>query len=163
MPTGRKPVPAEVRRQRGQAGRPLPVIIGGRVAPPMPGYLTPMMQTCWKLLVKYLMEADAMDAADAGVLEAASVMWGRARQARKEMVGQPIVIVSKQGPVANRALEVERQSWKEFRALAESLPLSPWGRARLGLKGKPPADQVNRDIGLSPRQRVQLHAVANDE
>jgi phage terminase small subunit len=70
------------------------------------------------------------------------------------MKGQPLIIQTPQGDVPNRLLQIERESWREFRALAESLPLSPWGRARLGLKAKLPKDQVEMDIGLPPRLRV---------
>jgi P27 family predicted phage terminase small subunit len=154
MVAGRKPVTAEVRRRRGEPGRPLPVVVGGRTAPKRPPHLTPDMRAAWRFIVTDLMAADAIDHADAGVLEAAAVFWGRARQARSAMQGQDLIVESSQGEVPNRLLDIERQSWKEFRALAESLPLSPWGRARLGLKARPAADQVEQDIGLPPRLRV---------
>lgn len=153
MPTGRKPVPAETRRQRGEQSRPLPVVIGGRVAPAMPHGLDKYMKTCWRAIVTDLVKADAIDHADAGIIEAAAVAWARAREARDAMNGQPLIIATPQGQVPNRLLDIERASWKEFRALAESLPLSPWGRARLGLRSAAPADQVDHDIGLPPRLR----------
>ncbi|HSW43112.1 MAG TPA: P27 family phage terminase small subunit, partial [Patescibacteria group bacterium] len=153
-PAGRKPVPAETRRRRGEPGRPLPVVIGGRVAPPMPRGLDGRMRTCWRAIVTDLVRADAIDHADAGVIEAAAVAWARARQARAAMINQPLLIQTPQGQVPNRLLDIERASWKEFRALAEALPLSPWGRARLGLKGAVSGDQVIADIGLPPRLRA---------
>lgn len=154
MVAGRKPVTAEVRRQRGERSRPLPVVIGGRIAPKQPPHLTSEMRAAWKFIVTDLVAADAIDHADAGVIEAAAVFWGRARQARAAMKKQPLIVETPQGQVPNRLLDIERAAWKEFRALAESLPLSPWGRARLGLKSRPPADQVEQDIGLPPRLRV---------
>ena len=154
MPRGRKPVPSEVRRQRGQRSRPLPVVIGGRTAPPMPHGLDERMKVCWRAIVTDLVRADAIDHADAGIIEAAAVAWARAREARAAMIGQPLIITTPQGQVPNRLLDIERASWKEFRALAESLPLSPWGRARLGLKGAASGDQVEADIGLPPRLRA---------
>lgn len=158
MPAGRKPVPAETRRARGERGRPLPVVIGGRIAPDMPHGLNDRMKVCWRAIVTDLVRADAIDHADAGIIEAAAVAWARAREARAAMNGQPLIIATPQGQVPNRLLDMERASWKEFRALAESLPLSPWGRARLGLKSNAPADQVEHDIGLPPR----LRAVGDD-
>jgi len=104
--------------------------------------------------VRDLTSADAIDRADAGVLEAAAVAWARAREARVHVNREGLVEGSSQGRVENRYLAIERASWKEFRALAESLPLSPWGRARLGMKTQAPADQVEREIGLPPRLRV---------
>lgn len=154
MPAGRKPVPAETRKARGERGRPLPVVIGGRTAPPMPHGLDARMKTCWRAIVGDLSRGDALDHADGGVIEAAAVAWARARQARAAMIGQPLIIQTPQGQVPNRLLDIERASWKEFRALAESLPLSPWGRARLGLRGAAQVDQVERDIGLPPRLRA---------
>jgi P27 family predicted phage terminase small subunit len=153
-PAGRKPVPAETRRKRGETDRPLPVVVGGRKAPPMPAGLDSRMQTCWRVIVADLAAGDAIDHADAGVIEATCVMWARARQARAAMKGQPMLIETPQGQVPNRLLDIERAAWKEFRALAESLPLSPWGRARLGLKSAAPSNQVEKDIGLPPRSRV---------
>ncbi len=154
MPAGRKPVPAETRKARGERGRPLPVVIGGRRAPAMPHGLNARMKVCWTAIVTDLSRADAIDHADAGIIEAAAVAWARAREARAAMNGQPLIIATPQGQVPNRLLDMERASWKEFRALAESLPLSPWGRARLGLKSGAPADQVEHDIGLPPRLRA---------
>lgn len=158
MAPGRKPVTAEERRARGEPGRPLPVVIGGRRAPATPPDLSPAMTEAWDFIVADLVAAGSIDHADAGVLEAAAVFWGRARQARHAMLHRALTIRTPQGPVPNRLLDIERSSWKEFRALAESLPLSPWGRARLGLKAKPAGDQVEQDIGLPPR----LRAVGND-
>lgn len=120
----------------------------------MPDGLNAGMTACWNYIVTDLVRADAIDHADAGIIEAAAVAWARAREARAEMEGKPLIISTPQGQVPNRLLEMERQSWKEFRALAESLPLSPWGRARLGLKNAAPADQVEADIGLPPRLRA---------
>jgi P27 family predicted phage terminase small subunit len=120
----------------------------------MPHGLDDRMKTCWRAIVTDLVKADAIDHADAGIIEAAAVAWARARQARAAMQGQPLIIATPQGQIPNRLLDLERQSWKEFRALAESLPLSPWGRARLGLKGRPSGDQVEQDIGLPPRLRA---------
>jgi P27 family predicted phage terminase small subunit len=154
MPTGRPPIPAETRRMRGERSRPLPVVIGGRITPAMPHGLDERMKVCWRTIVADLSKADAIDHADAGVIEATAVAWARARQARAAMMGQPLVVKGPHGEIANRLLDIERQSWKEFRALAETLPLSPWGRARLGLKGAATGDQVEADIGLPPRLRA---------
>jgi len=151
---GRKPVPAETRRNRGQRDRPLPVVIGGRRTPLMPHGLNGREQTCWRYIVTDLELADAIDHADAGIIEAAAVAWARAREARVHIHAEGLVEESSQGRVENRYLAIERASWKEFRALAESLPLSPWGRARLGLKSAAPSDQVSQDIGLPPRLRA---------
>jgi Phage terminase, small subunit len=152
-------VSAETRKARGERGRPLPVVIGGRIAPEMPRGLNERMKTCWRAIVTDLLKADAIDHADAGIIEAAAVAWARAREARAAMNGQPLIIATPQGQVPNRLLDMERASWKEFRALAESLPLSPWGRARLGLRGAPSGEQVHPALGLPPR----LRAVGNED
>lgn len=160
MPLGRPPVPAEVRAQRGEKDRALPVVIGGRVAPEMPPFMDAEMKRCWNTIVDDLVSADVIDHADAGVIESAAIFWARARAARRDMRGQPLLILTPQGQVPNRLLDIERNSWQHFRALAESLPISPWGRARLGLKSKGAVGKDSTDdIGLPPR----LRAVANDE
>lgn len=120
----------------------------------MPHDLDERMKTCWRTIVTDLTAGDALDHADAGVIEAAAVAWARAREARAAMRGKDLVVESPHGSKANPLLEIERQSWTAFRALAESLPLSPWGRARLGLKSSAPADQIEQDIGLPPRLRA---------
>lgn len=137
----------------------MPVVVGGRSAPPMPVGLNGREQTCWRFIVADLTAGDSIDHADAGIIEAATVAWARAREARVKVHAEGLVEETPQGRVENRYLTIERASWKEFRALAESLPLSPWGRARLGLKRVAPADQVEHDIGLPPR----LRAVGNGD
>lgn len=162
MPPGRKPLAAETRRDRGERARDMPVVVGGRYAPPVPPDLSEDQRECWDYIVADLTAADAIDHADAGVIEAAAVFWGRAREARREFNAAlsakkkpSMLIYTPQGQVPNRLLDVERTSWKEFRGLAESLPLSPWGRARLGLRGRPTSgSEVDREIGLPPRLRA---------
>jgi P27 family predicted phage terminase small subunit len=154
MVSGRKPVPAEVRSRRGDVEQRLPVVVGGREAPPMPRGLNPRQQTCWNYIIADLLRAEMVDHADAGIIEAAAVAWARAREARVHVNREGLVESTPQGRVENRYLAIERASWKEFRALAESLPLSPWGRSRLGLKNATTGDQVEADIGLPPRLRA---------
>jgi len=120
----------------------------------MPIGLNERQKTCWRFIVTDLVTADAIDHADAGIIEAAAVAWGRAREARVHVNSEGLVEETPQGRVENRYLSIERASWKEFRALAESLPLSPWGRARLGLKKVALTDQVNPSLGLPPRLRA---------
>ena len=159
MPTGRKPIPAESRAQRGDPVRPLPVVIGGKGRPDKPSHLSGEMGKAWDFIVDALVKADVIGTVDAGVLEAAATFWGRAQQARKELaaemkISKSLMEITPQGRVPNRLLDIERNSWKEFRALAESLPLSPWGRARLGLKSKTAGLGSEADIGLPPRLRA---------
>lgn len=154
MVDGRKPTPTEQRLRRGETVAHTPVVIGGRVAPDRPPYFNMDQIRMWESLVTDLMEADVIDKTDAGVIEAAVVFWSRARESRKAMRGQPLLIMTPQGQVPNRLLEIERNSWREFRGLAESLPLSPYGRARLGLKSKNAGKGSESDIGLPPRLRA---------
>jgi len=155
MPPGRKPVPVETRQRRGEHIRRTPTVVR-RASPSMPPSFEPDMASCWRTIVKDLSEADAIDHADAGVIEAAAVFWGRARQARSAMMedGQDLLVQTPQGVIPNRLLQLERESWREFRALAETLPLSPWGRARLGLRSNGPRADITDDIGRPPRLSV---------
>jgi phage terminase small subunit len=118
------------------------------------------MAKAWDFIVDAMVAADVIDLVDAGVLEAAATFWGRAQQARRELAvemrtSKSLLEQTPQGRIPNRLLTVERDSWREFRALAESLPLSPWGRARLGLKSKTAGAGSEVEIGLPPRL---LHA-----
>lgn len=163
MPGGRKARAAEDREQHGNHARPMPVVVGGREVPEIPPYLTPNMTDAWNYIVNDMGRADMLDHADAGVIEAAAVLWGTARDARmrrlaevEESSGRKDGLTEKtpQGRVENRLLAIERNSWKEFRALADNLPLSPWGRARLGLKRKAVGPSIEDDIGPPPRLKV---------
>jgi len=123
----------------------------------MPVGLNGREQTCWRFIVSDLVKVDAIDHADAGIIEAAAVQWALAREARVIRHRDGLFDDSRQGKVVGRALTIELLAWKEFRALAESLPLSPWGRARLGLKGRP--SDGPEEIGIPPR----LRAVGDDD
>lgn len=153
MVAGRKPTPAETRSARGESSRPLPVVVGGRVAPAMPVGLNGREQTCWRVIVTDLVKAAAIDHADAGIIEAAAVAWALAREARVIRHREGLFEESRQGRVVNRAVTIEQTAWKEFRALAETLPLSPWGRARLGLKG---TISTASDPDLGPPRRLRV-------
>lgn len=121
------------------------------------------MRKAWDTIVDDMMRCEVLDHADAGVIEAAAVFWGRARQARSAMMGEDLLIKTPQGVVPNRLLQLERESWREFRALAESLPLSPWGRTRLGLASKGPSGAIEADIGAAPRRRPFLVEPDSDD
>lgn len=149
---GRKPVTPETRRARGEVirGKDQPIIIGGREVPPMPVGLTPRMQTVWKQVVRDLAGAGVLDRADWAIVEAFATAVGRAREARALLAKSPtgLLTTNSQGVVAHPALAIEERSWKEVRQLAEQLPLSPWGRARLNLHGTAPAGRsIEDDLG----------------
>ena len=132
MPVGRKAKNAEQAAREGDVGRPMPVVVGGREVPEEPPHLTPNMKECWHAIINDMAHADLLDHADAGVIEAAAVLWGTARDARmrrlievEESNGRKDGLTEKtpQGRVENRLLAIERNSWKEFRALADNLHL----------------------------------------
>lgn len=164
MPGGRKAAPAEGRERHGGTGRPMPVVVGGREVPETPPHLTPNMLECWNYIIADMSRADMLDHADAGVIEAAAVLWGTARDARMTRLVEVedsrgkkngLTESTPQGRVENRLLAIERNSWKEFRALADNLPLSPWGRSRLGLRGKKIVGaSIEDEIGPPPRIRI---------
>jgi P27 family predicted phage terminase small subunit len=149
---GRKPTPPELRRQRGEThrARDIPILIAGRSIPRMPPGLNPRMQTVWRMVVRDLAAAQVLDRADWPVVEAFCVSVARAREARALLARSPagLLTVNSQGVVAHPALAIEERAWKEVRQLAEQLPLSPLGRARLGLHGgSDPADTLEHDLG----------------
>ncbi len=163
MVAGRKAKPAEERVRRGDNASPMPIIVGGREIPPKPPFLTPNMSEAWDYLVNDLAGADMLDHADGAILEAAAVLWGTARDARFRRLAEVaasegamdgLTERSPQGRIENKLLVIERNTWREFRNLADNLPLSPWGRARLGLKGKVRGASIEDDIGPPPRMRI---------
>lgn len=157
--TGRKPKPLETRRREGNPGhRPLtqPVLVGGRVTPMQPRGLTPTQVVAWRTIVADLEASGILDHADAGLIEAAAVFWGRARQARATVNREGLIAKSVRGYTAHPLLAVERESWGQFRMLAEQLGLGPVARARLSLggKGKSMEDEIEDAIGQPARLRV---------
>ncbi len=160
---GRKPVPTEVRLKRGETPEAPPIVVGGRIAPRMPLGLNAYQKTAWRTVVADLSKANLLDHADAAVIEAFAVFWGRARQARAMVNREGLLSKSAHGG-AHAAVGIEERSFREVRQLADQLPLSPWGRARLGLHlGITPSvgvgadEDLARELGPSPRQ---LHLVA---
>lgn len=156
---GRKPAPLEQRRIEGnprQHALPDPVLIGGRGVPATPQGLTPAMRAVWRLMIRDLAESGVLDRADAGMVEAAAVFLGRAREARKLLNTEGILAVNSQGRVAHPAIAIERGSWTEFRQIAEHMGLSPAARARLGLSGhkETMTGELERQIGRAPRLRA---------
>lgn len=164
---GRKPVSTEVRIRRGETPKRPPLVVGGREAPPMPHGLNGRAQTAWRQIIKDLSAAKLLDRSDAIVIESLCVAVGRAREARAIVNRDGLWHVNSQGRVAHPMIAIELSQWREARQLADRLPLSPWGRARLGLAlGTQPAAagagaeaDLERELGPSPRQ---LHLVAND-
>ena len=158
MVAGRKPVPAEERRRRGEASAPPPTVIGGRAEPDMPRGLSERSKRAWRQIVRDLAAANILDRADAFVIEALAIHVGRAREARAIIAREGLLSKTAHGG-AHAAVGIEERAWREVRQLADQLPMSPWGRARLGLNlargGGEGADaEMEREIGPAPRLRV---------
>jgi P27 family predicted phage terminase small subunit len=158
MPTGRKPVPTEERRRRGEKPIAPPVVVGGRGSPDMPPGLSERSKSAWRQIVRDLASAGILDRADAFVIEALAVHVGRARDARAIIAKEGLLSKTAHGG-AHAAVGIEERALREVRQLCDQLPLSPWGRARLGLTlarggGEGADDEMEREIGLAPRLRV---------
>jgi P27 family predicted phage terminase small subunit len=121
-----------------------------------PTGLTQMQKTAWRTIVADLETGGILDHADAGLIEAAAVFWGRAREARATVNKEGLIARSVRGYTAHPLLAVERESWAQFRMIAEQLGLGPVARARLGLagKGKSMEEEIQNNIGPSARLRV---------
>lgn len=147
---GRKPTTPEARRARGEirAGRDVPLVVAGRELPRMPAGLTEGMKTIWRAVVRDLDGAGVLDRADWAIVEAFVIAVARAREARALLALSPtgLLTTNSQGVVAHPALAIEERAWKEVRQLAEALPLSPWGRARLNLHGTAPGGAGFDDV-----------------
>lgn len=177
MVTGRKPKPTEEKRRTGNPGKrglPQATLVGGRRRPPQPPQLSTPMLAAWRLMVDDLEAGGVLDHADAGVLEAAAVFWGRAREARSELRTQAeqhrrgkrelshLIAETARGYTANPLIAIERESWSQFRMIADNLGLSPSARGRLGMvrraQGSPTGGtmrhELEREIGASPKLHV---------
>ena len=175
MSAGRKPTPTEVKRRNGNPGKrglPQATLVGGRKRPPQPPQLSGPMVTAWRLMVADLEAGGILDHADAGIVEAAAVFWGRAREARTELRRQAeqhargrrelshLLAETARGYTANPLIAIERESWGQFRLIADNIGLSPNARARLGMvrraQGAPTGGtmghELERELGASPRQ-----------
>lgn len=133
----------------------------------MPQGLNGRAQTAWRQIVRDLAAAKLLDRSDGIVIESLAVAIGRAREARSIVNSDGLWHQNSQGRVAHPMLAIELAQWREARQLADRLPLSPWGRARLGLAlgtqaaaaGAGAEADMERELGPSPRQ---LHLVASD-
>lgn len=166
---GRPRKPIEEKRREGNPGhRPLgqAFVLGGRERPPQPPSLSPRQLEAWTTIIEDLEGGGVLDKADAGLVESAAVFWGRAREAREQLERQAIehetgirelshlLAHSARGYTKNPLLQVERDSWHEFRLVAENLGLSPGARSRLGL-GAPGAGRSTVEDRMGAR-RLQL-------
>lgn len=103
-----------------------------------PDTLTDSMREAWNVIVTDLNESGMLDKTDRILIESASVMWGRARDARVIVNEQGYQIpTSRGGTQSNPMITVEREAWKELRLISEHLPLSRIARHRLGLASGP--------------------------
>lgn len=139
MPRGRKPKPVEQKRRAGNPGKrklPETVLIGGRVAPPMPAYLPSRAKTAWKQIVPALDEIGMLDKVDGPALEALCIEVGIMRQAAAELAKKrSLTTAGSQGqPVRHPLLDVLNQAQSAVRQWCERFGLDPSTRTRLGLQ-----------------------------
>lgn len=166
---GRKPLPHEVHEKKGTLRKDRhgsePVRgAGGR--PPMPPGLNDRAKRAWKTICDDLAASGLLDRSDAGVIEAAAVLWSRAREARAAINREGVVITGANGTsIAHPAWKIEREAWAAFRQLADELGLTILSRSRLGIAlarsndrggsgGKPAAGSIASKIGDSPRLKA---------
>ena len=148
---GGKPKPNEMKVKAGSRHASRTVVVGGRKAPPMPKGLSKVAQAAWKELVRDMMKAGILDAADGPLVEIAAVLLARMRQARAEVEKHGPVIEGARGTlVKSPYLLIEERSGSELRLLMEQLGIGPVGRSRLGLLSKPGlsmVDAMNATVG----------------
>lgn len=160
---GRPAKPLEQRKREGNPRQhkiPEPVLIGGRKRPDMPRGFTDEQKRLWKLLVDDLDGSGTLDHADGGMVEATVVFWSRARQARRRLNKEGLTMATLKGGLMSRPeVAIERESWAQFRQIADHLGLSPATRAKLGIagvKGRSPAGELESEAG---DRRQKLRAV----
>jgi P27 family predicted phage terminase small subunit len=134
---GRKPVPLELQRARGNPGhRELPqgVQIAGKSPLDIPA-LTPEAEDVWNELVPQLEAANLLDRADSLTLEALCILVATARYARNQIESTGYTTKHRKTgvDVVSPWVRIERDSWKQAIAIGEQFGLSPMARTRLGL------------------------------
>lgn len=136
---GRKPKPVEQKRREGNPGKRKledPVLIGGRRAPAMPGYLPARAKTVWRQIVPKLNDIGMLDQVDGPALEALCIQVGIMRQATTELAKQKkLTTAGSQGQlVRHPLLDVINQSQSAVRQWCERFGIEPAARTRLGLQ-----------------------------
>jgi hypothetical protein len=168
MVKGRKPLPVEDKAARGFPGhhpRQQPTLVAGRLDPdeslPVPAGFNAVEKRAWAD-VHGALRAGGLDRADFAVVESAAVQLARAREARLQVHR---LTRSRDATTLDlrRARADEREAWKEFRMLAENLPLSPSGRSRLGIVRTAKVDGgMAGELARSLPERGRLRVVGDD-
>ena len=145
MPRGRKPLPAEVKRLRGNPGRrksPSPIAAMG--VPDCPLHLDAAARTEWLRVLAPLVELGIVGQLDRGVLAAYCSAWALYRRAELEVRKHGAVIISPRTktPYLSPYLAVMTSALRQLRAFAAELGLTPTSRARLAPAGQKPADPL---------------------
>jgi hypothetical protein len=118
-----KPVVAHERDGTYRADRHAPKVIGADfTAPKMPPGLTPSMKVAWCSLIAALAHDGTLNSADEGTIEAAAVLWGRAREARS-------LIALKDNQSSSAPRPPPSCSAAIATPCASSSPAAPYGRS----------------------------------
>lgn len=130
----------------------MPIVLAGRDLPDAPPHFQEDEAAIWDIIVICI--EPILDTADFAAVEGASTMLARARQAKRLVEQEGLVVVNEKGrAVLHPALILERQSLQAFVVFADRLGLSPVARAKLGMqlvKGKAAKEQLEDSIGKSP-------------
>lgn len=119
-----------------------------------PKGLSESMTEAWKTIVQDLADQGTLERTDRVLIEAAAVMWGRARDARGIIDTEGYRSATVRGTwTANPMIAVERESWKELRMLSDQLPLTRAARKRLGLADK--KEQIDPFAPPAPLRSVK--------
>lgn len=158
---GRKPEAVQRKLLRGEIVDESPFErLDGR--PPMPAGLSDRQKTAWRQIVDLLAATKALSRADAILIEAMAVAVGRAREARARINAGGLLGSNSQGTVQSPYIAIERDAWREVRLLAGEFPMSTWARNRLGMLLTAGADagtggdEIERDLGPTPRERIRV-------
>lgn len=145
MTKGRRPVPEEVKRLRGNPGK-RPLIErsprAGSGVPTCPDWLDDYARTEWRRVVPELAAAGLLTKLDRSVLAAYCATWSAYRQALEEVAREGQTGVSTFGNrIIDPAAHLVAQHRKALRELAAELGMSPRARGAI----KVPAAQVAED------------------
>lgn len=138
MPRGRKPIPPEIKRKKGDGvhdtgGRVIPTDTAKPVAekPHRPDHLSHAGAAAWDDLVKKLEELGVLTATDAAAITLCAELMGIARDAYNAIKSDGAVVRVNNQPVTHLQVAVYNKAVAQIRPLLVEFGLTPSARSRV--------------------------------
>lgn len=152
MPSGRKPLPKEVKIAEGNRSKVardklIPDAPKGLGLPSLPPGMDEDETRLWLEVVGCLPK-NLLTRADNSMLERMATAWARWRNVKKTIKTVGLLVNSPNGPIRNPLLVVLNATQKEMHACSSELGLSPVSRARLTAAGAEDDDPMALLLGM---------------